>query len=1575
MLNHKPSSFSSGLILFAFLTVIGTQALSQTVSTSFNSGGGGDAIVFNFENTNAYDVVIKDVASYTLSNYFQIYQLWYKPAPLTGTPGAITAANGWIEVGSHSFNAQKVLPPNPYETLISGMNFMVPAGATYRLALTGTGGLRASNSLSGGTYPFTAGGCKIITGTGVSYYGQVTGPVNTQLRAFMGSITFVPAAACSGAQVAGNTIVSLNSLCANTGFTMRLQNAFANGSAYQWQSSPAGTGWTNIAGATQPAYVTSQSALRYYRCAVTCSGNTVQSTPARVASFCPCSSKAIDGSYDDADISNVTFGSLNNSSACNTLLVTPGSTATGYSNYMNLPVTSVMRGSVVPFSFSISFCYVATGSNGDNLTKMFMDFNHDSDFTDPGEEIYCSPQGTYDTHIESDGIFIPSNADTGYTLLRVVNQKTVWPNLVAPCGNYGGGETEDYIVNIKQPPSCGGTPAIAAIAAPDSVCSGNSLTLHAFGFTTAGNISYQWQQYNQAGNSWTAVPGGTNPIYCTLSAGISSTGIFRLVTTCSASGLTSISNVDTVNIRPWYECYCGPNTGVKLCPLYPSNLLRNVRIAGTGLNNTTYGSTLTGSSAYTVHHSLIDSTTATLLAGSKYLIVTKLSSSEASGAWIDYDHSGAFDASEFIEMNNNTLANYDNSRYKSFTVPLTAVLGQTMMRVRANAGGVYTNYVCTPVNGSETEDYIVTIAPQPSSCSGTPAVPLISGPLSICKYYGFYLSSLGYTAGPGVGYQWQSSPAGAGVWAPISGATDNFCLQWNGATASTDYRLITTCASSGLQSTSNTWTVSTPSYNCYCSLIFSDNYSQITNVNVGSLSNSSACGTYLPGIPYSLNVNADYAFMGATPLLKGALIPFSLTASNCSTLVNPYGAWTKIFIDYNHDGDFSAANETVHTSSSLVSSGNFTIPAAALDGIARMRVVHRVASTAAEVAGCSSSGSSYGDVEDYLVDIVALGSACSGTPSAGSLSALVNAGAGASFNVCRNTAFSVSATGYSKGAGIAYQWQSAPAGSGSWSSIVGASNCFYYTQNGIQSSADYRMIAICSGSGLTDTSDPVSLAVYPGAPAITASGPTSICPGDSVILTGSPGLSYDWGYVNFPDYNNRFHRSVAIKQSGEYSVIIIDGYGCMDTAGSVTVTVKPLPSTIKTTAAATVACAPTAILLSVNNTPGSTTGFSHQWSLNGTSIPGAIDTIYTTSVTGAYTLTVSDGVGCTKTSNPKTVTINPTPTAGFTAAGPMDFCQGGSVTLNAQTTPGATYSWLKNGAGAGSGVSKTFSVAGDYTVVAKLNGCNDTASYQPVVIHPIPVAAISTTDPTTFCDGEHALLSATPVSAGYSYKWKNGSVVAATTSVPEYLAEDAGIYKVTVTSNYGCISPQSTSKVKLVVNPMPNASITAQGSTTIAANGSVKLKAQPGSLVAWQWYKDNVLIVGATTSSYIVTQGGDYTVAITKTGCTKMSAPTTVTQLSLREELGSLSNNGSGEMLELAAFPNPVNDILYVNIRGLEEVNGTIYLMDANGKLVTSKPMTDPYISIDMSGYASGVYIIRFRDNDGRGGVLRASKQ
>ncbi|MGM0581417.1 MAG: GEVED domain-containing protein [Bacteroidota bacterium] len=132
----------------------------------------------------------------------------------------------------------------------------------------------------------------------------------------------------------------------------------------------------------------------------------------------------------------------------------------------------------------------------------------------------------------------------------------------------------------------------------------------------------------------------------------------------------------------------------------------------------------------------------------------------------------------------------------------------------------------------------------------------------------------------------------------------------------------------------------------------SDEY--IGRVQLGSIDNSSGAAS---------SGYADFTSQ-STDLGKGDESTITVTPEWTGTVYNEgYSVW----IDYNQDGDFDDAGEQVWTQSATSNtpvSGSFTVPSGALDGNTTMRVSMKYNGVPSP---CESF--SYGEVEDYTVNI------------------------------------------------------------------------------------------------------------------------------------------------------------------------------------------------------------------------------------------------------------------------------------------------------------------------------------------------------------------------------------------------------------------------------------------------------------------------------------------------------------------------------------------------------------------------------------------------------------------------------
>ena len=157
-----------------------------------------------------------------------------------------------------------------------------------------------------------------------------------------------------------------------------------------------------------------------------------------------------------------------------------------------------------------------------------------------------------------------------------------------------------------------------------------------------------------------------------------------------------------------------------------------------------------------------------------------------------------------------------------------------------------------------------------------------------------------------------------------------------------------------------------------------------------------------------------------------------------------------------------------------------------------------------------------------------------------------------------------------------------------------------------------------------------------------------------------------------------------------------------------------------------------------------------------------------------------------------------------------------------------------------------------------------------------PPLALNLTQPTCFVKtGQVDILS--PKGTGYSYSIDGKTFQSDTI----FRLVNSGTYNVSIKHTSGCSNANSTS---FTINPVPTtltAVATPAGPLQICEESSVKLASNTGKNYTYQWYKDKVVINGATVSTYEAKKAGKYTVFVNDGACSNTSTAVTVDTIPL----------------------------------------------------------------------------------------------
>jgi hypothetical protein len=211
---------------------------------------------------------------------------------------------------------------------------------------------------------------------------------------------------------------------------------------------------------------------------------------------------------------------------------------------------------------------------------------------------------------------------------------------------------------------------------------------------------------------------------------------------------------------------------------------------------------------------------------------------------------------------------------------------------------------------------------------------------------------------------------------------------------------------------------------------------------------------------------------------------------------------------------------------------------------------------------------------------------------------------------------------------------------------------------------------------------------------------------------------------------------------------------------------------------------------SINITRNSGAGFGNnwtfQWQKDGTNLNWAQSPSIKPATSGNYSCLVSNGSGCTKTTDPIFVTVFPRPLATLAPAGSVQICQTDTLTLLSNATGNNTYQWYRNNAPfSTAGPNLSTNLSGNYKVLVTNNfGCTRLTSTTKVSKYR---TTISANGPVVFCQGDSVILSSTtPNTASWQWQLNNVNIPGATGS--SYAAKSAGLYRVRGISATGCRS-------------------------------------------------------------------------------------------------------------------------------------------------------------------------------------------
>ena len=248
-------------------------------------------------------------------------------------------------------------------------------------------------------------------------------------------------------------------------------------------------------------------------------------------------------------------------------------------------------------------------------------------------------------------------------------------------------------------------------------------------------------------------------------------------------------------------------------------------------------------------------------------------------------------------------------------------------------------------------------------------------------------------------------------------------------------------------------------------------------------------------------------------------------------------------------------------------------------------------------------------------------------------------------------------------------------------------------------------------------------------------------------------------------------------------------------------------------------------------------GITYEWFLDGVTIgvtTSSIDAI----ATGDYTV-VATSAGCLETSNSVTVTVIGGAGGAPSASNNGPVCPGSDLELYTPNVAGGTFSWTgPNGftSSQQNPIIPNFdaSMVGTYQVQVTTGACVSAWGSTDVSESVVPDLTITTSDPTSFCQGKDATLSV-PFLAGISYQWimDGTDIPGGNTNI--LLATTTGSYTVRITNADNCSKITPGLNINVLPPPVADFLSPAEACLNLPVSFTDASTVDASSNVFYQW--------------------------------------------------------------------------------------------------------------------------------------------